>query len=100
MKKPLFIALFAAFVFTSCKNSKDVEIISKVSETRYTVNCVDIDDSVNLNAKLDGEKGITMISGKKVTARYPLNIDLSYFANNEVDITFSADVRIDSANPS
>lgn len=98
MKKSLFFALFVGFVFTSCRNSQSFEVISKVSETRYTINCVDIDDSVNVNAKLDGEKGLIQISGKKVTARYPMNIDLSSFANSEVDMNFSADVRIDSPN--
>lgn len=98
MKKlALLVCAFAGFVFTSC-GKKPVEIITSKGNNKYSINCVDLDDSVKLNQKYDGESGIMVINGKKVTKRYPINIDLSAFANSDVEIKFSADLKILSPN--
>lgn len=96
MKKFLIaISALACLSLVSCK--EDVEIITKVSDTVSNINYIDIDDSVKVNQKVDGQTGVIVVNGAKVTKRFPINIDLSSFANSEVCLDFSCDFKVTSS---
>ena len=87
MKKLLAIItamlLSCTFIF-----SQETIKISQIDE---------VSKGIKFNKKKDKFKNVTVITGKKLTGKNPIAIDLSKYANKEVEIKFYCDIKIEDS---
>lgn len=63
------------------------------------INNVDKDGpATKFNQKVDGFTGVTIIKGSKVTKKNPVNISLEDFANKDVMLSLSCDIKVENPN--
>ena len=57
----------------------------------------EVSKGIKFNKKKDKFKNVTVITGKKLTGKNPIAIDLSKYANKEVEIKFYCDIKIEDS---
>ena len=96
MMKRLTITLFTALIlFSGC--SKKATVPRLIENENGSVDITRIDEdgkAVKFNINREGSKNITMIDFSATSKNNPINIDLSYFADKDVEITFSCEMKI------
>ena len=87
MKKLLaiFTAMLLSCTFIFSQETIKISQIDAVSK------------GIKFDKKKDKFKNVTVITGKKLTGKNPIAIDLSKYANKEVEIKFYCDIKIEDS---
>jgi len=99
MKKTLIALLsVGALLLTSCattktnSNGKSGNI--KIEARRAYISNVDMEGGVQYGKSVDGYDNVTVLTGSKSTGRNIVSVDLEQFADSEIDLSFSCDVKV------
>jgi len=64
------------------------------AQNSIKIESIDKTDAVTFNKKVDGFKNVTVINGKKITKPNLATVSLAKYADNEVEIRFSCDLKV------
>ena len=96
MMKRLTIILFTALIlFTGCSKSDSAPRLIENENGSIDITRIDEDGkAVKFNVKEDGYKNVTKIDLAAASKANPVNIDLSYFADKDVELTLFCEMKI------
>ena len=92
--KELFFSLVVTALVISCSGEQEIKTVVDNNDGSISIVNLEKTDAISYNKKVDGFENVTVLDGKKSTDRNLLTISLKDYANHDLFMNFSCDIKV------